>query len=186
MGSWTLLLIAVGVSADAFAVSVGKGLGMRRLDVRTAGVLAGAFGLAQALMPVAGWVLGSQLARYVMSVDHWIAFVLLGGVGGRMLLGAFSADEDVDRGRLGAREVLVLAVATSIDALAVGISLAFVDVDIAVAAVLIGITTAALSLAGVVVGHRAGARFRGPAEAVGGVVLIGIGTRILLSHLALL
>ena len=190
MSPLTLLVIAVGVSADAFAVAVGKGLAMRRLDGRAAVRLAVAFGLAQALMPVLGWLLGSQLAHYITSIDHWVAFVLLAAVGGRMLRGAWTTrDEDVepeDAPLVGRRELLVLSVATSIDALAVGISFAFMDVDIVAAAVVIGVVTLVLSLLGVVVGQRAGARFRGPAEAVGGVVLIGIGTRILLSHLVAL
>ena len=187
MSFWALLLIAVGISADAFAVALGKGLAMRRLDWRTTLRLAGAFALAQAVMPVIGWFLGSQLAHYVTSVDHWIAFVLLGVVGGKMLRDAWSADVEGagDGALLPGRELLVLSVATSIDALAVGISLAFFEIDILGAAGLIGVTTLLLAVAGVVLGHRAGSRFRRPAEAVGGVVLIGIGTRILLTHLAL-
>jgi len=186
MSLWTLLLIAVGVSADAFAVAIGKGLAMRRLHWQPALRLGVAFGVAQAVMPLLGWLLGSQLAHDVTSIDHWVAFVLLGAVGGRMLRGAWGEHDAAVPGRIGWRELVVLAVATSIDALAVGISFAFLDVDIVGAAVLIGVTTLVLSLVGVVVGQRAGARFRGPAEAVGGVVLIGIGTRILLTHLAVI
>jgi putative Mn2+ efflux pump MntP len=191
MSFWPLLLISVGVAADAFAVSVGKGLAMSRLDWRAASRLALAFGLAQAAMPVVGWLLGSQLARYITSIDHWVAFLLLGAVGSHMLRSAWAEDEQEGgpgsgRGQVGTRELVVLSVATSIDALAVGISLALLRADIVAAAALIGVVTFALSLVGVVVGHRAGARFRRPAEAVGGVVLIGIGTRILLSHLAVI
>ena len=189
MSLLTLLVISVGVSADAFAVAVGKGLGTPRLDWRAATRLAVAFGIAQAVMPLLGWLLGSQLARYITSIDHWVAFVLLGVVGGRMLRGAWSAKDDAGEqptGTIGWREVAVLSVATSIDALAVGISFAFLDVNVLGAAALIGVTTLALSLLGVVIGVRAGARFRGPAEAVGGVVLLGIGTRILLTHLELI
>ena len=189
MSLWILLLIAVGVSADAFAVAIGKGFGMRRLDWRAATRLAAAFGLAQAAMPLLGWLLGSQLAHYITSIDHWVAFVLLGAVGGRMLLGAWTDDDDTSArpsGLIGWRELLVLSVATSVDALAVGISFAFLEVDIVAAAGLIGVITFGLALAGVVVGQRAGSRLRGPAEAVGGVVLIGIGTRILLTHLAVI
>ena len=186
MSAWTLLLIAVGVSADAFAVAVGRGLGMRRLDWRAAAALAGAFGAAQAVMPLMGALLGSQLAHYVTSVDHWVAFGLLGVVGARMLRGAWRGDgeDGVSGVRIGWRELLVLAVATSIDALAVGISFAFLEIDVLAAAAVIGVTTLLLSLGGVLVGSRAGARVRRPAEAVGGLVLIGMGTRILLSHLA--
>ena len=197
-----LLLVAMGVSADAFAVAVGKGLTMRRLHRPTAAAVAVAFGSAQALMFLVGWLLGAQLETYVTSVDHWVAFALLLLVGGAMLFEARSGagpdehDGDVDgdveedragglatRSRVTPRELLVLAVATSIDALAVGISSALLDVDIVVAVLLIGAVTCALSFAGVVLGQRAGARLRGPAEVAGGLVLIAIGTRILLQHL---
>ena len=194
-----LLLVAMGVSADAFAVAVGKGLTMRRLHRPTAAAVALAFGSAQALMFLVGWLLGAQLETYVTSVDHWVAFALLLLVGGAMLFearsGAGSDDDDGDvdgdrpagglatRSRVMPRELLVLAVATSIDALAVGISSALLDVDIVVAVLLIGAVTCVLSFAGVVLGQRAGARLRGPAEVAGGLVLIAIGTRILLQHL---
>ncbi len=193
-----LLLVAMGVSADAFAVAVGKGLTMRRLHRPTAAAVALAFGSAQALMFLLGWLLGAQLETYVTSVDHWVAFALLLLVGGAMLFEARSGagsdehDGDLDghragglatRSRVTPRELLVLAVATSIDALAVGISSALLDVDIVVAVLLIGVVTCALSFAGVVLGQRAGARLRGPAEVAGGLVLIAIGTRILLQHL---
>ncbi len=184
----TLLLLAVGVSADAFAVAVGKGLGMPRLRAGDALRLAVAFGLAQAVMPLIGYVLGAQLARYVMSVDHWVVFVLLGAIGLTMLHQAWRGNDDEkdQPGEISHRQLLVLSVATSIDALAVGIGFAFLDVNLLGAVSLIGVTTFGLTLLGVVVGHRAGARFRRPAEAAGGLVLIGIGTRILLSHLGVL
>jgi putative Mn2+ efflux pump MntP len=192
-----MLLIAVGVSADAFAVAVGRGLGMRRLHAPTATSIALAFGAAQALMFLVGWLLGAQLESYVTPVDHWIAFALLLLVGGAMLVEARSGSgdhvvEEVRGGGAGAlatrstvtpSELLVLSVATSIDALAVGISSALLDVDIVAAVVLIGLVTCALSFGGVVLGQRAGSRFRGPAEIAGGLVLIAIGTRILLQHL---
>ena len=182
----TLLLVAVGLSADAFAVALGKGLGTTRLRWRSALSLAVAFGVAQALMPLVEWLLGSQLARWISSLDHWVAFALLGVVGGKMLRDAWAGDDAEPADGLSWREVLVLSVATSIDALAVGIGFAFLEVDVLAAAALIGVTTLLLSLAGVVLGSRVGARARRPAEAAGGVVLIGIGTRILLTHLAVL
>jgi putative Mn2+ efflux pump MntP len=196
MSFLAVLLVAVGVSADAFAVAVGKGLTMRRLHRPTAAAVALAFGSAQALMFLVGWLLGAQLETYVTPVDHWIAFALLLLVGGAMLFEARSGTADDDevrpagaagslmtRSRITPRELLVLAVATSIDALAVGISSALLDVDIVLAVLLIGVVTCALSFAGVVLGQRAGARLRGPAEIAGGLVLIAIGTRILLQHL---
>ncbi|MDO9457114.1 manganese efflux pump MntP family protein [Nocardioides sp.] len=188
MSLTTLFLIALGVSADAFAVALGKGLTTRRLRPGYAVALALTFGLFQAGMPVLGWLLGIGLRDYVTEVDHWIAFVLLGLIGVNMIREALSDDEDEegDDGRIPLRELLVLGVATSIDALAVGITLAFVDVSIVGAAALIGVVTFALSLVGVYLGHRAGARFRGPAEVVGGLILIGIGTKILLDHLGVL
>ena len=181
---FTLLLLAVGVSADAFAVAVGQGLGMHRLRARSALRLAGAFGLAQAVTPLIGYALGAQLARYVMSVDHWVVFVLLSAIGLTMLRQAWGGgDHDEQPGEISARQLLLLSVATSIDALAVGIGFAFLQVNLLAAVSLIGVTTFGLTLLGVVVGHRAGARYRRPAEAAGGLVLLGIGTRVLLSHL---
>ncbi|MCW2605933.1 MAG: hypothetical protein JWO60_626 [Frankiales bacterium] len=189
MSLLTLVLVALGVSADAFAVAVGKGLHMRRLDVRHAAAIAGAFGFAQALMPLLGWLLGSQLERVVAEWDHWVSFGLLAAVGGTMLKEAFSDSGDDDDERddsLDVRELGVLAVATSVDALAVGISLAFQPVSIVPAVVLIGVTTLVISFGGVLLGHRAGARWRRPAEIAGGVILVAIGLRILLSHLDVL
>ena len=181
-----LFFIAVGVSADAFAVALGKGLHMRRFNLRNAVIIALAFGVFQAVMPLVGWLLGSQFAAYIRDFDHWIAFGLLLLVGGKMLWEAFSAHEDTERDfdAINPRELLVLALATSIDALAVGVTLAFVDVSIVGAITLIGVTTLVLAFLGVVVGRRVGARFGKPAEIAGGVILILIGTRILFDHLA--
>jgi len=181
---WALLFIALGVSADAFAVALGKGLHMRRFTVRGAAVIAVTFGVFQALMPLAGWLLGTAFARYIADVDHWIAFGLLSLIGAKMLWEAFRGHEDTDEDtdRLRIRELLVLAIATSIDALAVGVTLAFLPVSIGGAVLLIGVTTAVLSFAGVVVGRRVGARFGKPAEIAGGVVLILIGVNIVLEH----
>lgn len=189
MGFVELLLIAVGLSMDAFAVSICKGLGMRALNMRTAAVLALFFGGFQALMPVVGWALGSQLMGVIAPVDHWVAFLLLALIGGKMLLEAVRGEEDCgceDTSAIDLREFLVLAVATSIDALAVGISFAALEVDIAPAVALIGVTTFAFSLVGVAVGHFFGARYERPAGVVGGVVLILIGLKVLLEHLGVL
>ena len=186
MSFWALFLIALGVSADAFAVALTKGLHMRRFDLRNAVVIAVTFGLFQAVMPLVGWVLGSQFAAYIRDFDHWIAFALLALVGGKMLWEAFSshADDEKDFDRLDPKQLLVLALATSIDALAVGVTLAFVDVSIVGAVALIGVTTLVLAFVGVVVGRRVGARFGKPAEIAGGVILILIGARILFDHLS--
>ena len=188
MGIVELALIAVGLSMDAFAVSVCKGLGMKRLDMGQALVIALFFGGFQALMPLAGWALGSGFQFYIEPVDHWIAFALLAFIGGKMLYDAFheeDGDEPVagEAARLDLKEILMLAIATSIDALAVGVSFAFLQVDIVPAISLIGVITFALSLVGVAAGHQFGARFEKPATIVGGLVLILIGLKILLEHL---
>jgi putative Mn2+ efflux pump MntP len=185
MSFWSVLLLALAVSADAFAVALGKGLHMRALRWGQALAIALTFAMFQTAMPLLGWLLGSRLAEVIRDVDHWVAFGLLVLVGGHMIWVALTAkgDDERDFDRIGVTQLLVLGLATSIDALAVGISLAFVDVAILGAAALFGLTTLALSLVGVVVGHRAGLRFRGPAEIIGGLVLIAIGLRILLEHL---
>ena len=188
MSFWALFLISLGVSADAFAVALGKGLHMRRFAVRQAVVIAVVFGLFQAVMPLLGWLLGTTFAGAIADYDHWVAFGLLALVGGKMLWEAFSGHEDTDEDtdRLRIRELLVLAIATSIDALAVGVTLAFLPVSIGWAVLLIGITTAVLSFVGVAVGRRVGARFGKPAEIAGGVVLILIGVQVVLEHTGVL
>lgn len=190
MGIAELLLIAVGLSMDAFAVSICRGLGMRRLNLRTAAVLALFFGCFQALMPLVGWALGSQLMWLIAPVDHWVAFVLLAFIGGKMLWEAFHEDDEgcgcEDTSAIDLREFLVLAVATSVDALAAGISFAALNVDIVASVSLIGVITFALSFVGVAVGHFFGARYERPASVVGGVVLILIGLKVLLEHLGVL
>lgn len=191
MGLMELFLIAVGLSMDAFAVAVCKGLGMRRLDMRQAAVIALFFGGFQAFMPLAGWALGAQFEKFITPVDHWIAFALLAIIGSKMLWDAFREGDSegascpID-GKLDVRELAMLAVATSIDALAVGITFAFLRVDIVVSAGLIGATTFALALAGVAVGQRFGARYEKLATVTGGVVLILIGLKILLEHLGVI
>lgn len=189
MGIVELALIGVGLSMDAFAVSVCKGLGMKRLNMRQAFVIALFFGGFQALMPVIGWALGTGFQALITPIDHWIAFALLAFIGGKMLWDAFRGDEDdgekalSDEASLDLKELTMLAVATSIDALAVGITFAFLQVDIVLAVALIGVITFALSFGGVAIGHFFGARFEKPATIVGGIVLILIGLKILLEHL---
>lgn len=190
MGITGILGIGVGLSMDAFAVALCKGLGMKRVNYRHALVIALFFGMFQALMPVIGWALGTQFERFITPIDHWIAFCLLAFIGGKMLLDAVRNEGCKECGeyreRLDLRELLMLAVATSIDALAAGITFAFLHVDIVLSATIIGIITFAISFAGVVVGNRFGARFERPATIVGGVVLVLIGVKILLEHLGVL
>jgi len=184
MSLFNLFVVAVGVSADAFAVALAQGVHMRRRVYRDGLIVALTFGLFQAVMPLIGWVVGAQLNSFIAPVDHWVAFVLLSIIGIKMLGEAFQPDgESPASGRISVRRLLTLAVATSIDALAVGLSFAFLDVDIVPAVILIGVVTAVLTYVGVVVGHRVGTRFRKPAEVIGGLVLIGIGVKILLEHL---
>ena len=191
MGFVEIFLIGVGLSMDAFAVSVCKGLGMHRVNYAHALVIALFFGVFQGLMPVIGWLVGSAFAVYVTAVDHWIAFALLAFVGGKMLWDAFhdegeEEDDETSTQRLDLRELFMLAIATSIDALAVGITFAFLRVDIVMSVGLISATTFVLALAGVVVGHRFGARYEKAATIAGGIVLVLIGTKILLEHLGIL
>ena len=191
MGILELSLIAVGLSMDAFAVSMCKGLCMKRLNRRNALVIALFFGGFQAVMPLLGWLLGKQFETYITAVDHWIAFGLLSVIGGKMLYDALRGDGEqdacpADPDRLDYRDLLVLAVATSIDALAVGVTFAFLRVSILPAVSLIGSITFALSLVGVAVGFRFGAKYEKKAQAAGGLVLILIGLKILLEHLGVL
>ncbi|WP_367116880.1 manganese efflux pump MntP family protein [uncultured Ellagibacter sp.] len=191
MGFIELFLIGVGLSMDAFAVSICKGLGMKRLNMKQALVIGLFFGGFQALMPFLGWALGTQLADFITPIDHWIAFILLAIIGGKMLLDAIRGGDEEDAGEpkdtsLDFKELLMLAIATSIDALAVGITFAFLGVNIVWAMVIIGVTTLVLSVIGVAVGHAFGARYEKGATIVGGVVLILIGCKILLEHLGVL
>lgn len=193
MGFVELAFVAVGLSMDAFAVAVCKGLGMRTLNWKHAFVIALFFGAFQGLMPVVGWALGTQFESSITSIDHWIAFALLGFIGAKMLWDAFheedaecEACERTEEARLDLRELVMLAIATSIDALAVGITFAFLGVDIVAAALAIGATTFALSFFGVAAGNLFGSRFRRPAGIAGGIVLILIGVKILLEHLGII
>lgn len=176
---------------DAFAVAICKGLSMRKMNYRHAAVIALFFGGFQALMPLIGWVLGKQFERYITSVDHWIAFILLAIIGMNMIREALGKDdEEEEKGcqgdRLDLKELLMMAIATSIDALAVGVTFAFLQVSIVPAVSLIGITTFVLSLIGVSLGRVFGAKFKSKAEFLGGAILILIGVKILLEHLGVL
>ena len=181
-----LFLIGVGLSMDAFAVSICKGLGMEKVNKKQAFVIGLYFGGFQALMPLIGWFLGIRFQQYITSIDHWIAFVLLVFIGGKMIVEAVR-DPDVEEiGKkdppLDHKEMFLLAVATSIDALAVGITFAFLDTPIIEAIT----TTFFLSILGVVVGNFFGTRYKKKAEIVGGIILVAIGVKILLEHLGIL
>ena len=184
MNIFDLLLLAIGVSMDAFAVSIAKGLATQRLRLKHYASVALWFGGFQALMPVLGYFVGANFASVVANFDHWIAFILLAVIGGKMLYDTSTgSDEDGTGSDFRFRTMFVLAVATSIDAFAIGVSLAFLGADIWSATLFIGATTAAFSAFGLRLGNIFGYRYKHGAELTGGVVLILIGTKILVEHL---
>ena len=190
MGIWELFLLAVGVSMDAFAVSICKGLAMQKATPKACATCGLWFGGFQALMPTVGFFLGTLFAAAIEAVDHWVAFVLLGLIGGYMLKDAFSKECDCCQEHdadLSVKTMFVMAIATSVDALAVGISLAMAgQVNIWLAALFIGICTFGFSAAGVKIGNLFGSRFEKKAQIAGGAILILLGTKILLEHLGIL
>lgn len=187
MGIFELLLIAVGLSMDAFAVSVCKGLSVRRLRGVHYLLIGAWFGGFQALMPSLGYLLGSTFEGYIVAFDHWIAFVLLGFIGGNMVKESFSKEDEETDASFAPRAMFFLAVATSIDALAVGVTFALLPgIHIVPAASLIGICTFLLSALGLKVGNLFGLRYKARAELAGGVILILMGCKILLEHLGIL
>lgn len=184
MGFIELLLIALGLSMDAFAVSIGKGLSVQRIIPRHSLSVGVWFGGFQALMPLVGYFLGVSFASMVESVDHWIAFILLGVIGFNMIREAMSNDEcEAAHPDFSARSMCMMAVATSIDALAVGVSFAFLHIEIWSAAAIIGITTFILSIVGLRIGNIFGCRYKSTAEFVGGAVLMIMGVKILAEHM---
>ncbi len=186
-----IFLVAIGLSMDAFAVAICKGLAMPTVNKKQTLLIGAYFGVFQALMPLTGWLLGSQFARHVTKMAPWIAFVLLAWIGGNMIRESLSKkeeDEEPEPVELRHKELFILAVATSIDALAVGVSFSMVElaIPIGAAAALIGCTTFAISVGGVFVGHIFGARYKNRAEFVGGAILLLIGVKILLEHFGVL
>ena len=188
MSIWEILLIGLGVSADAFAVSMCKGVEMKKFIFKYALLIALFFGGFQMLMPLIGWAAGTLFEKYITQFDHWIAFGLLLLLGGKMIYdGIFDKDEQKEGEdkplKLGFLTLLVMAIATSIDALAVGVTFAFLKVNIWMAVSIIGATTFAFSLVGVGIGVKVGDKFKNKAEIFGGVILILIGVKMLLEHL---
>ncbi|MDR2898081.1 MAG: manganese efflux pump MntP family protein [Spirochaetaceae bacterium] len=184
-----LILIAIGLSMDAFAVAVTTGLSLRKITLGSMVIVGLYFGIFQAVMPLIGYFLGARFADRITAFDHWIAVVLLTIIGGKMIAEAFSKEKDdssAEAVSLGPRKMLPLAVATSIDALAVGVSFAFLKVAIVPAATSIGVITFLLSAAGVKIGCIFGIKFKSKAEIAGGVILILLGLKILLEHLGIL
>ena len=188
MGFIEIFLTGVGLSMDAFAVAICKGLKMHKVNKVQAVVIALFFGGFQALMPLLGWLLGTQFASYISRIDHWVAFVLLGLIGGNMIRETFTDENGaVDDGMmdppLDIKELFLLAIAPSIDALAVGITFAFFQVTILSAITIIGITTFIFSIMGVVIGRFFGDRYEKKAELAGGIILVLLGIKILIEHL---
>lgn len=185
MGLGELFLLAVGLSMDAFAVSICKGLAMGRVTWKKMLIVGAWFGGFQALMPALGYLLGARFQQYIVSIDHWIAFGLLCFIGVNMIREALGEEEDADDD-LGFKAMLVLAIATSIDALAVGITFAFLKVQIFFAVLFIGVTTFVISACGVKIGNIFGLKYKAKAEFAGGAILIMIGVKILLEHLGVI
>lgn len=183
MSIFSLFVLAVGLSMDAFAVAVCKGLALRRITFKNAALIGLWFGGFQALMPLIGYFLGVSFQSKIESVDHWIAFVLLSILGGKMIKESFSECDGLESASLSVKNMFVLAVATSIDALAVGITLAFLQVNIIWAVSFIGSVTFLLSVLGVKIGNVFGVKYKSKAEFAGGVILILLGVKILLEHL---
>ena len=183
MGLWELFVIALGLSMDAFAVSICKGLSVRRCTPRHMLICGLYFGVFQALMPLIGYFLGSQFESLVTAIAPYIAFALLAFIGANMIRESRSGDEDAANDDFSVRAMIPLAIATSIDALAVGVSFAFLQVDIVPAVVFIGVTTFVCCVIGVKVGSLFGNKYQARAELFGGVVLILMGVKILLEHL---
>ena len=183
MGIVEITLLGIGLAMDAFAVSICKGLSMKKMNWKNAIIIALYFGIFQALMPVIGYFLGTTFESLVTKFDHWIAFVLLLAIGGSMIKEAFSKDEESKNDKVDFKTMSVLALATSIDALAVGITFAFFEVNVLLAVTIIGLITFIISIIGVKIGNRFGDKYQSKAEFMGGIILILLGIKILLEHL---
>ena len=186
MELFEIVFIGVGLSMDAFAVSVCKGLSMKKINWKNTIIIALYFGIFQALMPVIGYFLGSTFSTFVQKVDHWIAFILLAIIGGNMI--KESTDDELEKrnDKVDFKTMILLAIATSIDALAVGITFAFFKVNLLLSISIIGVITFILSIIGVLIGNKFGDKLQNKAELTGGIILIIIGLKILLEHLEIL
>ena len=186
MSAVELLLLSIGLAMDAFAVSVCKGISMKKMDWKKAIIIGLYFGGFQALMPTIGYFLGSAFQSLITSIDHWIAFILLGIIGGGMIKEAFEDDKENVNDDVGFKTMIILAIATSIDALAVGITFAFLNANLILAVSLIGIITFVISVIGTKIGNRFGDKYERKAEMVGGIILIFLGIKILLEHIGII
>ena len=183
MGIVEITLLGIGLAMDAFAVSICKGLSMKKMNWKNAIIIAFYFGIFQALMPVIGYFLGTTFESLVTKFNHWIAFVLLLAIGGSMVKEAFSKEEENKNDKVDFKTMSILALATSIDALAVGITFAFFEVNVLLAVTIIGLITFIISIIGVKIGNRFGDKYQSKAELTGGIILILLGIKILLEHL---
>ncbi len=186
-----LLIIAVGLSMDAFAVSICRGLSIKKINLKTALIVGLYFGFFQGMMPLIGYLLGSQFANKIVAFDHWIAFILLAIIGGKMIKESLEKEElevsnESVQNEVSFKKMFPLAIATSIDALAVGVSFAFLKVSIVPAVIFIGVVTFILSAIGVKIGHTFGIKYKSKAEFSGGIILILMGIKILLEHLGII
>jgi len=184
MSIWELFVIAVGLSMDAFAVAICRGLSLKKMEYRQALITGCFFGGFQALMPLLGYIAGMQFKDYITAIDHWIAFVLLGAIGFNMIRESRNESCENFGETLDLKNLLMMSLATSIDALAIGVTFAFLQVTIVPAVAMIGAITFAISFAGVKIGNLFGTKFKSKAELTGGVILILMGVKILLEHLA--
>lgn len=183
MGIIELIILSIGLAMDAFAVAICKGLAMKKMNWKKACIIGTYFGIFQAVMPLIGYLLGVNFQDKIVNIDHWVAFILLGIIGFNMIKEAISKETETANDSIKFKDMLILAIATSIDALAVGITFAFLKVNILLAISLIGSITFAISVAGVKIGNIFGDKYEKKAELAGGIILILLGIKILLEHL---
>jgi len=186
MGAIEILLISIGLAMDAFAVSVCKGLAMKKMSWKKAIIIGLYFGIFQAVMPVIGYFLGTTFEKFITNVDHWVAFILLVGIGINMVKEAFDKESENRNDNVDVKTMLVLSIATSIDALAIGITFACLKIHIVMPVITIGLITFIISVIGVKIGNRFGDKYEKKAEIMGGVILILLGIKILLEHLGII
>lgn len=186
MGIIELILLSIGLGMDAFAVSVCKGISMKKMNWKKACIIGLYFGGFQAIMPVIGYFFGSSFESIITNIDHWIAFILLAIIGAKMIQEAFQKEEEEYNEDISVKTMLVLSIATSIDALAVGITFAFFKVNLLLAITLIGTITFILSVIGTKIGNKFGDKYKSKAELAGGIILIIIGLKILLEHIGII
>ena len=185
MGLTEIIILSIGLSMDAFAVAMCKGLSMRKMSWKKAIVIALYFGIFQAVMPLIGYGLGIKFQQSIANIDHWIAFSLLVFIGANMVGEAFANDSKTSNENVDFKTMFILALATSIDALTIGVTFAFLDVNILLAATIIGVVTFLLSLMGVKIGNRFGSKYEAKAEILGGIILVFMGIKILVEHMFL-